>query len=488
MAEPFVVVNDRLGQEIAESKTVLLEEGDQFVPEGREVVLGKGDTVHLGYSFPDQAICQFCVFEEEALAYCKQCERLMCDDCLRFHKNQLDTKDHEIEESPKIEEVRRKFICQTHNKSVDYFCEECNSPICQDCYVTVCAEHKRSLPKDVRDEITLVLDGVHENIIAFREHAEFIQRIMIDNEKALHRCTDDVNRVFGNLFRELEEKKLSILSILKEKTTENDQKNEQQKVYVKKMIDGMEKTAKDADNLLKTRKDSKLMVNKIITCANLEGRAMQSWETKYAIYQSWQLEHMREKDYASRFCRLIPKPRPNDIIVSGLVNQEARVGVTNKFTVTVNNFSDQLEAFDSTTASNFLLVKVLFKHKDCPDTTTIVRHWSQRDSNKWTVTYFLRGHGIVIVNLYMCGEEVQNQPFILSTNTSQVELQIGDRVVRGPDWKWDNQDGGAGEQGTVTTIKGRGWVTVKWDRNSNIKRNDYRWGQEENYDLEIITT
>lgn len=50
---------------------------------------------------------------------------------------------------------------------------------------------------------------------------------------------------------------------------------------------------------------------------------------------------------------------------------------------------------------------------------------------------------------------------------------IGKRVRRGPDWKWENQDGGAGGQGTVTSndTSSTGWVRVKWD---NGNTNSYR--------------
>ena len=31
-------------------------------------------------------------------------------------------------------------------------------------------------------------------------------------------------------------------------------------------------------------------------------------------------------------------------------------------------------------------------------------------------------------------------------------ILVGSRVVRGPDWQWADQDGGAGHVGTVVTI------------------------------------
>ena len=59
-------------------------------------------------------------------------------------------------------------------------------------------------------------------------------------------------------------------------------------------------------------------------------------------------------------------------------------------------------------------------------------------------------------------------------------IKEGDRVVRGPDWKWDDQDGGEGGMGTVLFVPagGKGWVTVKWDAGSTY---NYRFGTDGDY-------
>ena len=59
---------------------------------------------------------------------------------------------------------------------------------------------------------------------------------------------------------------------------------------------------------------------------------------------------------------------------------------------------------------------------------------------------------------------------------------MGDTVVRGPDWKWENQDGGEGSKGVVTDIKRKGWVIVKWDKT----KHDYRFGAQNAFDLEVV--
>jgi len=63
-------------------------------------------------------------------------------------------------------------------------------------------------------------------------------------------------------------------------------------------------------------------------------------------------------------------------------------------------------------------------------------------------------------------------------------IKTGDRVRRGRNWQWHNQDGYAGNLGTVVDGAGSDlWVSVEWDGGG---RNTYRWGAEGQYDLEIV--
>ena len=64
---------------------------------------------------------------------------------------------------------------------------------------------------------------------------------------------------------------------------------------------------------------------------------------------------------------------------------------------------------------------------------------------------------------------------------------VGLRVVRGPDWKWGDQDGGEGNIGTVissttSTESKPGTVTVVWDSGLEGK---YRCGPKGSFDLRV---
>ncbi len=63
-------------------------------------------------------------------------------------------------------------------------------------------------------------------------------------------------------------------------------------------------------------------------------------------------------------------------------------------------------------------------------------------------------------------------------------MEVGLRVIRGPDWQWGDQDGGEGRVGTVSEVKGRSAV-VQWDLG---ERAQYRCGAGGVYDLRVLDT
>lgn len=69
-------------------------------------------------------------------------------------------------------------------------------------------------------------------------------------------------------------------------------------------------------------------------------------------------------------------------------------------------------------------------------------------------------------------------------------MEIGLRVVRGPDWMWGDQDGGEGNVGTIVHLGGDGnvpdeTVLVYWDSG---KQANYRAGYSGKYDLRVFDT
>lgn len=79
--------------------------------------------------------------------------------------------------------------------------------------------------------------------------------------------------------------------------------------------------------------------------------------------------------------------------------------------------------------------------------------------------------------------------FASDFNNLQLDIHVGDVVVRGPDWSYGNEDGGAGEVGEVLSIQS--WqgvpsvgVQVRWRENKFTSV--YRYGLDGAYDLSIF--
>lgn len=428
--------------------------------------------------FPDNAICENCLLDEDAIAYCRECKRLLCDECLTFHKKARDTSLHETVDSPRADELKKLYCCPTHtDKTLDFFCKTCNTAVCQHCQITGCKQHEVVVSSTVKEDMCNLLDKVKLKREEFAHHAEFIEARIAQNTDAFRRCEGEVAHTFSEMARKLEEQKIEVLKKLREETEKNEARVKKQKEFVENTIREMNRTVEYTEHLLKMKKDAKLMVNKVKTSGELEGRALHEWNTLNATYRCWQLEHKEQQDYAEKFSSLFPKPTTQDIILQGL--DGAHVGVSNVFTITAS-IKDQFDTYDSTTTTNFLSVKILFTPRRGQPSTFIQRKIS-REKNVWTVSYILRQHGTVVVSISLCGVGVPDHT--LDTDPSKNEIKGGDVVMRGPDWHWDNQDGGRGCRGRVVEIRRNGWVSVKWD---NAGKHDYRWGSQGLYDLQVV--
>lgn len=65
---------------------------------------------------------------------------------------------------------------------------------------------------------------------------------------------------------------------------------------------------------------------------------------------------------------------------------------------------------------------------------------------------------------------------------TEYNYSIGDPVMRGPDWNYSDQDGGAGNVGVISRDYGPGWIVVIWNMNSNGAY-CYRIGFNDAHDL-----
>lgn len=99
------------------------------------------------------------------------------------------------------------------------------------------------------------------------------------------------------------------------------------------------------------------------------------------------------------------------------------------------------------------------------------------------VGFYSSGRQVSIMRV----EELGTAP--VRIGKADVGIGVGDRVVRGPDWEHEDQDGGPGSFGTVvelTTFRGkaRRGVSVKWTETGATYL--YRWGYDGAFDVRVF--
>ena len=91
--------------------------------------------------------CGWC--EDAAVAECVTCVKFLCGDCRRTHERQRDTKAHRLvaltelaAKAPGVAAAfRRDAACAAHARALEFFCRNCDVPLCQECAIV---EHDRA--------------------------------------------------------------------------------------------------------------------------------------------------------------------------------------------------------------------------------------------------------------------------------------------------------------------------------------------------------
>lgn len=425
------------------------------------------ETVLLG----EGAKCQNCVDEELAIAYCKQCTRRLCDECLCFHKRQRDTAKHDILMSSDAERIRNLNNCSEHvGKPLDYFCTVCEKPICDHCIKRACSGHIFLVASEVKEEIQKRQDRVKEKQSEFEQHAEVLKCVSEKNQSAFVQCRGEINRVVGTAIQSLESRKEELLRQLQQTTDKNDDQVTQQSNFIQEKLGEMRESVESTERLLESKKDARVVKSRKETLASLDDVGALCWDRKQLRPKAWCLKEVATMEhYVQEFGKLVPKPYPEDIVVDAV--QAPVVGIKTNFTV-----SARLEE-----PTPDVEIKITSTSSSASQAEKIPPEITKVGPNKWLVSYLLRNTGEIKIWVSVCGVEAKKSPFTCRADQTK-QLSRGMRVTRGPDWKWGEQDGGEGNKGEVVKVKGTsGWVIVKWQ--NGREQFDYRWGVQGAFDL-----
>ena len=427
------------------------------------------------HQFEANKECENCVEEKAAIAHCGSCNLYLCEECLRQHKRQRNTKDHEVVVSESAVEERRKSLCPTHNdEEVKFYCCDCEKPICLHCTVSCCNEHTKNVANDVRFLLRENFTAIKEKATKFESHVEHIESVKQKNNTEMTRCEEDIKQTFEELMEQLKEKRERLINELHEANGVQQETIKEHEDNVKRKWEELKKNVKATEELLSSRQESKLMVERDNHLSKMKELAEYDWSTEQVKPSKWQIRAPPKEDYAERFGQILPKPEPCNVTVE--MEETVTIGESNEFTVQV----EPIEQIKRCKVDKEISVKIVLTRSSQGPGTLLARTVKKLSINVWSVSYFPRRCGELSIAVSVCGIEAESSPFRRAVTD---RIKKGDKVVRGVDWKWDDQDGGSGKIGEVIEVKGNGWISVRW--NGNKKSSDYRWGKDGKFDVKL---
>eukprot|EP00057_Strongylocentrotus_purpuratus_P011038 XP_011665512.1 PREDICTED: tripartite motif-containing protein 45-like [Strongylocentrotus purpuratus] len=192
-------------------------------------------------------LCSICKSEDktQAVVFCQDCGKYLCITCHITHSLWRDFISHAVLPMSEIESgkvsVRMYRKCRKHPKEdEEYFCSDCKRFVCFRCVVM---EHKDDEHRVIEaavyesshmENIEVLKSKAEKKRSCFQKYVDFIdeQKECVSNVQK--QCTDDINKVFDELVRQLTEKKEILIGEVKGKTE-----------GVEKELDKMKKSAQE---------------------------------------------------------------------------------------------------------------------------------------------------------------------------------------------------------------------------------------------------
>ena len=426
----------------------------------------------------EQQECTNCIEQEAAIARCTNCEVFLCEECARQHKRQRATADHRVVESEDAVKIRERYKCIEHDLELKYYCCGCSKPVCQHCTMKGCQGHPLNVANDVRELLKASLSSLEEKASQFDSHFEHIKSVQQENDTATSRCEQDIDFAFRELTRQLQERKEQLVGELQQANAVQQGYIKEHEGFIEQKLKELRESIHTIEKVCASRQESKLMVERDELLAKASELSQLYWSTDKVNTTQWQIMSPPKDEYTRKFGHILPKPLPENIIVQ--MKESAVVGEQNEFSIRVEP-KEQINTCHIDKEISAKLTLTLSAPLSQSQGTILSRKVKKVSENEWTVTYFPRARGVLSIAVSVCGVEAKGSSFEI-----QVEdrIKAGDKVVRGSDWKWEDQDGGSGNIGEVVAVKENGWISVRWSTNKKQVK-EYRWGKDGKFDVSL---
>ena len=456
-------------------------------------------------------ICDLCITGEVAVSFCNECSEYLCQYCNDMHKRGKRSSTHTLSlledagsfhSSTLAHLIKQDPYCSQHSDyKLEIFCKTCNTLVCCMCMLESTHKgHSYDFFKNVQDNlmkwIGLMTANIEEKEKKFISHLTFVKKYEQQICSQRDKLEAEINAVCDECIRKIQAMKEELLKQVESKFTEDNKLIWATTDHLEVMIAQVKSSQAFSKRYQKQSKGQMLsLLNQLI-------RSLTELDNK-------------DVDVSVIFNSSTPhtvfKKSPNFLTNLGTltttqVNKEALTQGTLKKTIAKTGVKNTLIYILNNPLAN--LVKWECKYNcggkifHCPVTVAsnnqLEVQFTPAQPGKYNFQLIPTGSsisdvqnfGITVARNHYMPSKVPSTVHIdgeIATYKTGLSVLIGDRVKRGPDWDYYDEDGGAGNLGTVVGFYGIGDgydVTVKWD--FIAEQYSYRCGSQGKCDLKFV--
>ena len=168
--------------------------------------------------------CELCIASSNAEAFCRQCARFICNDCVLIHTKLQTFVSHEVASLEDLKHGRAKPIavddpptemCRIHKQPYIIFCFKCETLICQHCALKDHLGHNYEFSKISATSVKMkLLEDIHflkKLNKEFTDGVEKIRGMSLEVEKQKESAINNLHNSFKELHNILEQREQELV-------------------------------------------------------------------------------------------------------------------------------------------------------------------------------------------------------------------------------------------------------------------------------------
>ena len=440
-------------------------------------------------------LCESGVDDSPAVAHCLTCSDHLCESCFELHKKLKITREHnvvllkdiqQLDRKTGIKSVRQKQLCEEHkDEPLKLFCKTCQKVICRDCALVKHREHKYMFVNEIRPEAQNQLEELVKRVekkqTEFKAHSEHLAKVRESSSAAFTTSKQELNTIFDKIMKAVEARRKNLFAQLDVLSLVEEKKMNAETNYLELALARFSNSIQFTKKLFDNEDDVEVMLMSTQAKTALESLQQLSWDPKRVHFQPLRVifdqKDLKKCESMGSFCQLL---KDDDVIISKLPKEHVAKG-SFSFDISMSQEVSK-QGIDFTPVLSVQVTDLSQVGKPKQVQKDVPVKIQKNGLNKWKILCTPNGIGQHEVTVKM--DTVVKK---FCTQIGPKSPAVGMQVVRGPDWTletYSNEDGGEGNVGRIVEVLPNDTVNVIWDSGGVIY--DYRWGQDNKYDLKLF--